>query len=149
MLQADSLTKTIAGINRSMAETASGALQITNATEELRKQSEQAARALVEQTRAMKDLTSASQNISGQIKLITRANLGHSAGMDSVQKMLRDIRSVAAHNVEDAKTAQKISEDLLDRSAELSGSGGNGKAKASWRGRKKRELQAHIPNGRG
>ena len=48
-----------------MAETASGALQITNATEELRKQSEQAARALVEQTRAMKDLTSASQHISG------------------------------------------------------------------------------------
>jgi hypothetical protein len=67
-----------------------------------------------------------------------------------VQKTLLEIREVAAHNAEDARAVRKISEDLLDRSSELTVlMGGERRAKSDWRSRKKNGAHTGITNGRG
>ena len=57
-----------------MSEQATAVTQVTSAVDSMRRQTDQASKALVEQARAMKDVSGATQNIAKQIKLIARAN---------------------------------------------------------------------------
>ena len=63
---------------------------------------DQAARAMTEQARAVKDITGASDNVAQQIKLITTANLRHSELAEQVLTGLRMVRTVADTNTTDA-----------------------------------------------
>jgi methyl-accepting chemotaxis protein len=85
----------------------------------MRRQSDQTAKAMNEQTRAIKDMTMGTQNISRQIGLITRANREHSNVSVSILNSLTNIRQVAQRNVQDVKDTQRASTGLLERSQNL------------------------------
>ena len=57
-----------------MAEQAAAAGQVTAAVESMRKESDQAARAMAEQARAMKEISGATTHIGKQIRLVSTAN---------------------------------------------------------------------------
>jgi methyl-accepting chemotaxis protein len=84
--EAQRVAKLVASVDRTLAEQSTGTNQIRAAAESLRMQSENAARGMQEQNRAVRDLTAASQNIAKQIRLITAANLEHSATAEIVQQ---------------------------------------------------------------
>jgi len=73
-------------------EQTAGTSQISNAAEGLKIQSDQTARAMAEQTKAMKIISDSSENILRQIKLITAANLEHSAGAAALRGGLVQLR---------------------------------------------------------
>jgi len=83
--------------------------------EDSRKESEQAARAMAEQSRALKDLTTGAQNISKQIGLITRANREHSTVSVAILGALKEIRSVTEQNVAGVKDTLRNTGSLLER----------------------------------
>jgi hypothetical protein len=53
-------------------------LEISKAVEDSRRQTEQVSRAMVDQTRAVKAMTAAAQNIAKQMALIMKSNGEHS-----------------------------------------------------------------------
>jgi methyl-accepting chemotaxis protein len=57
-------------------------------------------KALGEQSQAMREITSSSENVSKQMKLIVGANREHSAGAESVLQMLGAIRQITDRNRE-------------------------------------------------
>ena len=82
--EADRLAQLAGQVSRSMGEQAAATNQIGKSSEGLRVQSTQTAQALQDQSRAVRDLTAATANISKQIKLISSANLEHSALAESM-----------------------------------------------------------------
>jgi methyl-accepting chemotaxis protein len=85
----------------------------------MRRQSDQTAKAMNEQTRAIKEMTTGTQNISKQIGLITRANREHSNVSTSILNSLTSIRQVTQRNVQDVKDTQRATTELLERSQNL------------------------------
>jgi methyl-accepting chemotaxis protein len=73
-------------------------MEIQKAADATKVQSEQIARAMSEQTRALREMTIGAQNITKQIGIITRANREHSAGADTVLKALNEVRSITQEN---------------------------------------------------
>ena len=65
----------------------------------MRAQCEEAARAGKEQAGAMREMSAATQNTIKQMRLITEANRGHSAGAASVLRLLSDVRDVGDRDV--------------------------------------------------
>ena len=86
----------------------------------MRQQSEQLTKALNEQTRAMREMTGASSDIAKQIKLITRANLEHSTGADSVLQMLSDVRKITERNAQGVQATLNETSGLIEQAQELS-----------------------------
>jgi methyl-accepting chemotaxis protein len=105
-----------------MNEQATSSVQIATSTDNLKVQSEQTARALAEQARAVKDINSATQNVSKQIKLITDANRIHSDGARALAENLHSAREVVVTNLADAKSMHAASTRLQSREI----SSGNG-----------------------
>jgi methyl-accepting chemotaxis protein len=95
-----------------MTEQATSSVQIAASTENLKVQTEQTARALMEQSRAVKDINSATQNVSKQIKLITDANRLHSKGARELVGSLQAVREVVLSNAADAKSMHEASSAL-------------------------------------
>ena len=89
---AESLSRLIATVTRSMHEQTSATNEVAAAVSSMRKEGEQASRALAEQARAMRDVLSNSQNITKQIDLITKANKQHSSRAGHVLTQLKDVR---------------------------------------------------------
>jgi methyl-accepting chemotaxis protein len=84
-----------------MNEQANGATQITSAAEQMRQQSDQAAKALKEQTRTIKEMSGVGENIAKQIALITRANREHSVGSSAILDGLIEIRQIAERSLQE------------------------------------------------
>ena len=79
----------------------------------MRRESDQAARALTEQARGLKDMTTATQNTAAQIKLITHANREHSTVAGRVLDQLRDIRKITDRNARDVNETRGNTAELL------------------------------------
>jgi methyl-accepting chemotaxis protein len=82
-------------------------------------QAEQAARALKEQARTMKEMSGAAENTSKQIKLITVANREHSTVSTALLDSLRQIREITDRNAHGVKETRGGTDDLLERAEAL------------------------------
>jgi methyl-accepting chemotaxis protein len=91
----------------------------------MKHQSDQAARALTEQTRAMKDVVAAVSNTSKQIKLIHRANREHTTVAGGLLEQVADVRRVAERNAHGVSETRSSVEDLRNQAIAL-GSAGDG-----------------------
>jgi methyl-accepting chemotaxis protein len=87
-----------------MTEQAQNSREITTAADDLRQQAAQAARAMQEQAKAIKDINGGSAEVAKQIKLITKANLDHSSRGVTVQQKIRQIADVSAATTKEAKS---------------------------------------------
>src|SRR4029453_11814062 len=87
----------------------------------MRKEADQAARAMAEQARALKEMTSATQNTSSQIKRISAANREHSTAAGSVLDQLHDIRKITDRNARDVNETRGNTAELLKHAADLAG----------------------------
>jgi methyl-accepting chemotaxis protein len=109
----------IANVAKAMDEQASATTQIGAAVENMRRESDQAARALKEQARAVQAISTASGNTAKQIKLITHANREHSTVAARLLDQLRDIRAITDRNVRGVKETQGGTVDLLKHAQAL------------------------------
>ncbi len=96
-----------------MAEQATAAGQVTAAVDSMRKESDQAARAMSEQARAMKDITSATANITRQMRLLSGANKEHTGAAARVLGQLRTIRAVTDRNSQGVRDTLGNTNDLV------------------------------------
>jgi len=104
-----------------MAEQATASTQVSTAINSMRRESEQASRALAEQTRGLKDMVSSTQNTAKQMKLITHANREHSTVSARLLDQLREVRNVTERNAREVKQTRGSAADLLKHAEELSG----------------------------
>ena len=93
--------------------------EITSATDGMRTQSEQASRALADQSRTMREMTTAVQSTAKQIKLITTANVEHSTAASALLASLTEIRQVTQRNATGVKQTRGGTDDLLRRAQAL------------------------------
>jgi len=128
-----------------MSEQKQAATEITKAVDDTRKQSNQLARAIVEQARTIKEMTTASQNISKQIGLINRANREHSKTAASTLERLHSVRNVTAQNSEGARKTLRGTRTLMDTVealvADMDDLGENGNGIQSRRKRSSQKLR--------
>jgi len=107
---------------------------VAQAVTSMRKESEQASRALMEQARAMREVLGGTQNITKQLDLITRANKQHSASASRVLAQMKEVRNVTERNARAARDTQGGTADLLRHAEALTGAlashrnGSNGRA---------------------
>jgi methyl-accepting chemotaxis protein len=80
----------------------------------LRRQSSEIARAMTEQARAGKEMTTTAHDASKQIVLITRANLEHSTASDMILGQLNEVQKVSDQNTEGVKSTRKGVGNLRD-----------------------------------
>jgi len=111
----------IAQVSGAMREQSTAAVDITRNGESMRQQADQAARALKEQARAMKDMTTASANTARQIKMITHANREHSTAAGGILTELGELRRIAERNASGAKQTRATTAELLRRAEALTG----------------------------
>jgi len=79
----------------------------------MRQQADQAAKALKEQSRAMRDMSAAVVNTAKQIKLITHANREHSQVSGTLLTGLAEIRKVTDRNARGVQQTRQNTADLL------------------------------------
>jgi methyl-accepting chemotaxis protein len=106
-------------VANAMAEQAAAVAQTTTAAEDMRRQSEQAARALAEQSRTMKNISVAAASTSRQIHSITVANKEHAAGAKRLAERLKEVRDITDRNARGVKDTRGGTEDLLRQAAAL------------------------------
>jgi methyl-accepting chemotaxis protein len=93
--------------------------QIATASESMRMQADQTARAVKEQARTMKEMTSASQNTSKQIKSISHANKEQATVSGSLITALGEIRRITERNASGVKQTRGGTDDLVRRADAL------------------------------
>ena len=116
----------IGSVNKAMSEQATAVLQVSTAMNGMRRESDQAARAMTEQTRGLKDMTTATQSTAAHIKLITHANREHSTVAGRVLEQLRDIRKITDRNARDVHETRGNTAELLRHAEDLVGLAGGG-----------------------
>jgi methyl-accepting chemotaxis protein len=79
----------------------------------MRKESDQAARALSEQSRAMKDVLGGTQNISKQLDLMSGSNKQHTATAARTLSRLKEVRAAIEDHARSAKDTQGGTSDLV------------------------------------
>jgi len=127
-----------------MEEQTTAAVQITTAANDMRRQSEQVAKAMGEQSRAARDMTTAAQSISKEIRLITQSNRKHLTSAEQVLGTLNDIRQITERNALGVKTTLSGTTDLIARAQQLAELvGGNG---AGGNGRTARRKKSRVPD---
>ena len=109
----------IATVTRGMAEQATAASQVTTAVESMRRESDQAARAMSEQARALKEIASTTANIGKQIRLLSGANIEHSGGARRVLAQLKNVRAVSERNAQGVRQTRGSTDDLLSQTEAL------------------------------
>jgi methyl-accepting chemotaxis protein len=130
----------LGGVTKAMAEQATAMGQIATASESMRVQADQTARAVREQGRTMKDMTAAAQNTSKQIKLITTANKEHSTVSGSLLTSLEEIRHITERNASGVRRTRGGTDDLLRRAGALT-------ALVSRPSQRRGNARPHRPNG--
>jgi methyl-accepting chemotaxis protein len=116
-------------VNRAVGEQAAASTQIATSMNSMRRESDQAARALKEQARAVQELTTVNANVARQIKLITTANKEHSLTASGVLDQLRGVRAITDQNARGVMETRGGTAELLQHAQELAGltQSGNGK----------------------
>jgi methyl-accepting chemotaxis protein len=90
----------VTGITRSMKEQSTNANQITEAVQNMQSQSEQLAKAMAEQARAVQDMNTATRSIAKQVATIRTSNLEHSGISAELLAGLESIREIADRNAQ-------------------------------------------------
>ena len=103
-----------------MTEQATASADMAAAAVSMRQQSEQAAKALKEQARVMKDMTAAVANTSKQVRGITNANRAHSQAAGAALQDLIELRKVAERNAGGVRQTRASTDDLLRYAGALS-----------------------------
>ncbi len=111
----------IANLNRAISEQATASGEVSTAVNSMRRETEQAARALAEQTRGLKDMTTATGNTAKQLKLITHANREHSVVAAHMLEQLRAVRQITDRNARDVKETRSNTAELIKHAEQLSG----------------------------
>jgi methyl-accepting chemotaxis protein len=109
----------VAAVTKSMTEQSTGMQDIASAAEGMRVQSEKASRALFDQARTMREMTAAAQNTAKQIKLITKANIEHSATAASLLTSMGEIRRITDRNASGVKQTRGGTDELMRRTKAL------------------------------
>jgi methyl-accepting chemotaxis protein len=109
----------IAAVTRGMAEQASAAAQVTTAVESMRKESDQAARAMTDQGRALKEIAGATTSMGKQIRLLSGANNEHSGGATRVLTQLKSIRAVSERNTQSVRQTRGSTGELVNQAEAL------------------------------
>src|SRR5690606_21158811 len=92
---------------------------VTTASDDLRKQTDQTAQALKEQTKGMRELTSASENAARQLKLIAAANKEHSSDAEEVHRQFEEIASLdIPHTGYSTRTTGKSAKTAVSKKTE-------------------------------
>ena len=78
---------------------------------------EQASRSMTEQLRALKEMTTASENVARQVRVISAANREHSTAGNTILNHIAEVRRISDRNAAGAKETSASSEMLL-RTAE-------------------------------
>jgi methyl-accepting chemotaxis protein len=106
-------------VNRTLNEQSTATQQITRASEIMRQQAEQAAKALKEQSTAMREMASATSNTSKQIKLISHANRDHVQVSQKLLEDLGEVRRVTDRNASSVQQTRASTADLLRQAEAL------------------------------
>ena len=114
---------------------------IAAAADGVRAQSEQTARSMVDQAKAMREMTSAAQGTAKHIKLITKANVEHSTTATALLGSIAEVRTITDRNASGVKQTRGGTDDLLRRAQALlaivnrpsTARSGNGRASRSHR----------------
>jgi methyl-accepting chemotaxis protein len=104
-----------------MADQSTTATQITAATESIKGQSEQAARATAEQTRTMKEMARSATSTAKDIKSIMQANKAHGAGAARLVSQIADVRRITERNADGVRQTRGGTADLLKQAELLTG----------------------------
>jgi methyl-accepting chemotaxis protein len=109
----------VAMVSTAMGEQANAMTQIATGAETVRLQSDQTARALKEQARAVKDVSGAAENTAKQIKLITTSNREHSVVAAQLLNTLKQVREITDRNAHGVQETRGGTNDLLQRATAL------------------------------
>ena len=82
-------------------------------------QADEAARAVGEQARTMRDMISGAQSTAKQIKLITKANVEHSTVSQALLRSVDEIRQITNRNADGVKETRGGTADVLRRAQGL------------------------------
>ena len=93
--------------------------QITTATEDIRRQTDQASKGLAEQSRAAADINVATQNVAKQVVLITRANREQSDAAASLLDSLTELKRAGAATARGAQDTVALTNTLAERTRTL------------------------------
>jgi hypothetical protein len=129
----------------------------------MRRQSEQVAKAVGEQARAARDMTTAAQSISKEIGLITRSNRQHLTSAEQMLGVLTDIRQITERNARGVETTLSGAANLMERAQQLAdlvggaaaggeaenGAGGPSSPGARANGRARRQKKSRVPEAAG
>jgi methyl-accepting chemotaxis protein len=85
----------------------------------MRKESDQAARAMTEQTRALKEIAGATSVMGKQIRQLSGANAAHSGGAARVLTQLKSIRAVSERNTQSVRQTRGSTGDLVSQAEAL------------------------------
>jgi methyl-accepting chemotaxis protein len=85
----------------------------------MRVQADQTAKAMNEQSRAMRDMTSAASNTASQIKTITQANRGHSQSVAAVLGEVAEARRFTERHAGSLRETRSGTADLVRDAAAL------------------------------
>jgi methyl-accepting chemotaxis protein len=85
----------------------------------MRREAQQAAKALVEQTRAIREVATAAADTTRNVKLLSRANLEHSAVADQLLGRMSEIRRITDRNASGAKDTLGSTDELLAQARTL------------------------------
>ena len=94
--------------------------QISQSSDEIRRQSQQAARGMAEQARAAAEVSSATDNIARQIKLVTDRNRSQSVSATSVLDLLSQVQSVAEQNTQSMRETNEKTDQFVQRIRRMS-----------------------------
>jgi methyl-accepting chemotaxis protein len=85
----------------------------------MRKESDQAARAMTEQARALKEIAGATTSMGKQIRLLAGANTEHSSGAKRVLTQLKSIRAVSERNTQGVRQTRGSTDELVSQAEAL------------------------------
>jgi methyl-accepting chemotaxis protein len=109
----------VSGVAAAVKEQAKMTAEVAGVAEGMRLQSDEAARAVKEQTRTMRGMISAAQSTARQIKLITKANVEHSTVSHSLLRSVDEIRQITNRNADGVKQTRGGTADVLRRAQGL------------------------------
>jgi methyl-accepting chemotaxis protein len=98
-----------------MDEQTRAASDITTATTRMRRESDQLARAMGEQARAMNEMRGASQNTSRQIGLMLVSSRAHSASVANILLSLSNARQLTERSAQGLQEHQRVSASLREQ----------------------------------
>jgi methyl-accepting chemotaxis protein len=85
----------------------------------MRAQTDQIAKTMIEQTRAIKEMSDGARNIGKQINSITRANREHSTASVGLLNNLSSIKQITERNAQGVRDTLRGTEGLIERARTL------------------------------